>query len=247
MTRLSVNVNKLATLRNSRGKNLPDVLAWSEKILKLGVFGITVHPRPDSRHIRHQDVVDLAQLLKKYPDREFNVEGYPSEDFLKLIQLVRPHQATLVPDPPEALTSNAGWRLAENLSFLKEVITRIQSWKVRVSLFVDPDHFTPADQAALKRLGCERVELYTEAYADHFQTAKQSDTLERYVAVARAAQGQGCGINAGHDLNQKNLGTLVKHIPQLAEVSIGHALICEALEEGMSRTIANYLKILNER
>ncbi len=249
MTRLSVNVNKLATLRNARGKNLPDVAQLSGKILQYGAHGITVHPRPDGRHIRTMDVLNLHDVVKKWNQShkahaEFNIEGYPAREFLDLVRQVKPDQCTLVPDPPEALTSNAGWDLAANADFLLGVLGELKEQGIRVSLFVDPAGFAGPQLSALTRLKPDRIELYTEAYADHFGTDKQNQITELYSRASEYALSHGIGVNAGHDLNQQNLGFLTAQIPRLAEVSIGHALICEALEQGLEVTIRNYLKIL---
>lgn len=249
MTRLSVNVNKLATLRNSRGKNLPDVEALAEKILGFGAHGITVHPRPDGRHIRNADVRTLGKLLRSRPPSprgkvEFNVEGYPADDFLDLIEEVRPNQVTLVPDPPEALTSNAGWSLSGNKDFLTRVQKRLRATGARISLFLDPFMFTDAEALALAEIAPDRIELYTERFADDFSTDQRERTTSLYARAARIVHGLGIGVNAGHDLNQKNLGYLIESIPIVTEVSIGHALICEALEQGLETTVKNYLKIL---
>lgn len=247
MTQLSVNVNKLATLRNSRGKNLPDVLAFTGKILTLGVHGITVHPRPDQRHIRIQDVLDIRDLIASWKDKgaqvEFNVEGYPSPSFLRLMNDVRPDQVTLVPDPPEALTSNAGWELEKNEEFLTKTVHEL-SRHSRVSLFVEPARFHGSEPAALDRIRPQRIELYTEAYADSFGQPQGAEVLSQYKMVAEVAQRLKVGVNAGHDLNQKNLGALIKAIPWIDEVSIGHGLFCEALEQGMTTTIRHYQAIL---
>lgn len=248
MTHLSVNVNKLATLRNSREKNLPDVTALSEKILHYGAHGITVHPRPDGRHIRLPDVKALGALVQRWnrahgTAAEFNIEGYPSTDFLKLILETRPDQCTLVPDPPEALTSNAGWDLTKNEALLETVLKQLKG-VTRVSLFIDPKHFTASDEAALGRLKPGRIELYTETFSDDFSTPAQLATTDHYVVVAEKARNLGIGVNAGHDLNQKNLGSLIEAIPWMDEVSIGHALICESLEDGLEKTVGDYLRIL---
>lgn len=246
MTKLSVNVNKLATLRNSRGKNLPDVVHFAEKILGCGAHGLTVHPRPDGRHIRKCDVEALSALVhswnRSHPGVEFNIEGYPSEDFLQLIARVQPDQCTLVPDSPEALTSNAGWDFKKDEKLLKTVLDRLHG-RTRVSLFADPKTLDAAQSEALQRLKPNRIELYTEAYADHFATPERSSVTARYRKAAEIARGHGIGVNAGHDLNQQNLGYLIERIPWIDEVSIGHALICEALEQGMENTIHSYLKI----
>lgn len=247
MCRLSVNVNKLATLRNSRGKNNPDVAAFSKRILEFGVTGLTVHPRPDGRHIRHSDVEQLHALIQKWnaghtEKVEYNIEGYPSPDFVQMMRRYTPDQATLVPDPPEALTSNAGWDLVKNEDFLHSVVKELAG--IRVSLFVDPFAFDLSQEQALTRIRPARIELYTEKFADAFGTPEQAEVTARYRAVADIARKHNIGVNAGHDLNQDNLAYLVQQIPWTEEVSIGHALICEALEQGMKTTLGNYLRIL---
>jgi pyridoxine 5-phosphate synthase len=246
VTQLSVNVNKLATLRNARGKNLPDVVAWSERILQFGAHGITVHPRPDGRHIRFSDVEELSALLTRWNraesvHAEFNIEGFPSDDFLCMVERVKPEQCTLVPDPPDALTSNAGWLLKEREHELRESLERLRAAGVRSSVFVDP---YAMDEAALERLRPDRIELYTERFAECVGHADEADVVAVYRRAAEAARAAGCGVNAGHDLNQRNLGILVQQIPWIAEVSIGHALVCEALADGMETTIRRYLEIL---
>lgn len=249
MTDLSVNVNKLAWIRNSRGHNNPNVLEWSQKILDFGVHGITVHPRPDGRHIKHSDVIEISQLIlshkKKNPAIEFNVEGYPSEDFLTLVTTAPADQVTLVPDPPEALTSSAGWKIAENLELLRKVVGFLKKHQRRVSLFIEPSAMSEQDWQALPLTGTNRVELYTEAFAKAYEE-KSTDLakfLSLYKEAALRAQQLKIAVNAGHDLNQDNLAAFLKAVPGIQEVSIGHALICEALDQGMSTTIKNYLKI----
>lgn len=249
MTKLSVNVNKIATLRNARGKNLPDVIKVSRNVLDYGAHGITVHPRPDQRHIRFEDVVQLRAMINEWNGqkgeaRELNVESYPSAEFFELVKKTKPEQCTLVPDPPEVLTSNAGWQVARHFQQLKDAISHLRGIGARVSLFVDPLSFTDEDRSYLTRLKPDRIELYTESFAHHFATVQESKTLESFVSLAIYAREAEIQINAGHDLNQKNLPLLLKKIPFLAEVSIGHALICEALEEGLKNTIAKYLRIL---
>lgn len=251
MTRLSVNVNKVATLRNSRGKNLPDVVFVAEEVLRFGAHGITVHPRPDGRHIRRPDVEALTEVIRAWNESsgrqvEFNVEGYPSEDFLGLMEKVRPHQVTLVPDPPDVLTSNAGWDVAGSESLLNSVIPRLRSIDARVSLFIDPFLMDEEQWQALARCKPDRIELYTERYADCYGTDMQSAVLERYRQVAQRAKDLNIGVNAGHDLNQNNLKLLITTIPWIDEVSIGHALICEALMSGLKNTVEAYLRILKE-
>jgi len=248
MTKLSVNVNKVALLRNSRGKNIPSVEKVSLDLLKMGAHGITVHPRPDQRHIRLNDLQPLNRLVRGYSrDVEFNIEGYPSEDFLVMIEEVGPHQATLVPDPPEALTSNAGWKLNDNTKKLHDICARIKKAGVRVSLFVDPFNFDEKDLKALKMIKPDRIELYTEKYADHFSLDDRNEVTDVYRDAAQRAIMSGVDVNAGHDLNLDNLGYLLQRIPAIKEVSIGHALICEALYMGYEQVMKGYLKILGSR
>lgn len=236
MTKLSVNINKLATLRNSRGKNNPDVVNWAREIEALGAHGITVHPRPDGRHIRFQDVYDLKPVVKG----EFNIEGYPDAEWLKMVLDVCPDQATLVPDPPNAITSNAGFDVSKSAHFLEDVIRQLKQGKssIRVSIFIDPVVFSAADAKKLKSIGADRIELYTERFAE------DPKCVGEYVQAAKWALDAGLGLNAGHDLNCDNLPVLVSAIPSLAEVSIGHALVCDALRWGMPQTITKYLKSL---
>jgi pyridoxine 5-phosphate synthase len=240
MTQLSVNVNKLATLRNSRGKNNPDVLKMTLDIISYGAQGITVHPRPDERHIRRKDVYDIAPKINV----EFNIEGYPDKDFLVLAKEIRPAQCTLVPDPPNVLTSNAGWNIEKNLDFLKKVVSVLQSYGIRTSLFVDPYTLSSHDIELLKVIGTNRVELYTEAYAQNYGTSKEGEVLAVYKKAAAAINQLGIDLNAGHDLSLENLSAFVKAIPAIKEVSIGHALICDALYFGLKETIARYLACL---
>lgn len=236
MTKLSVNINKIALLRNARGGNLPDLLKVALDCERFGAQGITVHPRPDERHIRYSDVRDLKPLL----NTEFNIEGYPSENFLNLVHEVKPHQVTLVPDPPDALTSNAGWDTLKNKAFLKEVIARLKKDKIRTSIFIDTD----LDQIeGATATGTDRVELYTEKYAAGYE-ANPEAAVEPYRKAAHRAHKYGMGINAGHDLNLHNLAFFHKNITHLAEVSIGHALIADALYFGLENTIQLYLRQL---
>ena len=249
MTALSVNVNKIATLRNARGGKLPDVVQCSYDILNFGAHGITVHPRPDERHIRKHDVFDLHKMIRdwnqqKNDTKEFNIEGYPSPDFLELIEEVRPDQCTLVPDPPHVLTSNAGWKMATNEDLLKQVTTRLKKAGVRVSLFVDVFDWSESEAASLSRIRPDRVELYTEKYASAFGSPEEKAVTERYSQVAREMAQKQIEINAGHDLNLSNLRSLIVKIPEIAEVSIGHALISEALYLGFQETIRRYLQEL---
>lgn len=237
MSRLSVNVNKVATLRNARGGNVPSVLQVALDAEKFGADGITVHPRPDERHIRYQDVYELAENLSK----EFNIEGYPNQKFIDLVLAVKPDQVTLVPDPPGVLTSNAGWDLKRDLNFVKEVIQQFKEAEIRVSIFME----TELDQIELaKASGTDRIELYTGPYAEQFETNKEK-ALAPFVAAANLAQQLDLGLNAGHDLNLKNLAAFKEAIPKLLEVSIGHALISDALYLGLENTIQLYQRQLN--
>ncbi len=239
MTVLSVNLNKLALLRNSRGHNYPDLLAFARRFIALGVRGLTIHPRPDERHIHRQDAYDLAGLLRDFPEVEFNIEGYPSPQFLQLISDVRPHQCTLVPDADAQLTSDHGWDCVKHQAFLRETIAGIKALGVRTAVFLDPD---PAQVDAAARTGARRIELYTEAYARNHGTAGASAEFERYRKTAEAARAAGLGLNAGHDLNLRNLGDFLR-IPGILEVSIGHALTVECIEQGIERVIAQYLAL----
>lgn len=236
MTRLSVNINKIATLRNARGGNNPDVLQVALDCERFGAQGITVHPRPDERHIRYSDVI----ALKKIVTTEFNIEGYPDDRYLKLVSETRPAQATLVPDKPDAITSNAGWDTVKNEKFLTEIIQELKKSGARVSVFVDPD---AKMVEGAKKVGADRIELYTEPYASHFHSDKQK-AVKPYVEAARVAHQVGLGINAGHDLDLHNLKFLHQSLEHLDEVSIGHALICDALYFGLENTIQLYLREL---
>ncbi|MDH5368155.1 MAG: pyridoxine 5'-phosphate synthase [Cyclobacteriaceae bacterium] len=238
MTKLSVNVNKIATLRNSRGGNNPSVLQVALDCERFGADGITVHPRPDERHITSKDVVDLAKVVKT----EFNIEGYPDERYLDIIKKVRPDQATLVPDPPDALTSNAGWDTIKYQAFLTEIISEIKSCGCRTSIFVEPN--LEMIEGASKT-GTDRIELYTEAYAKGYIIDKQI-AIKDYVTASKLAKNLGLGINAGHDLDLNNLQFLKESIPYLDEVSIGHALVCDALYLGLENTVQLYKRALKD-
>ena len=241
MIKLSVNVNKIATLRNARGGDQPNVVRAAQTCIDAGCHGITVHPRPDGRHIRYQDVRDLADLLAAHSSIEFNIEGYPSTEFLDLVCQVRPTQSTLVPDPPDVLTSNAGWDLSGDATWLGQVLQRLHDNGIRTSLFLDPD----SDQVRrAKETGADRIELYTERYARLFGSAEQTKVYATYHTAAQAAQAAGLGLNAGHDLNLDNLPYFVEHLPGLLEVSIGHALICDALYMGLVSSVQAYLNAL---
>ncbi len=242
MTQLSVNVNKLATLRNSRGKNNPDVVRGALDIVKFGAQGITVHPRPDARHIRSDDVYGLKKVLNV----ELNIEGYPSDDFLEMVLDVQPAQCTLVPDPPHVITSNAGWDVTRHEDQLRTVSQKLGSKGVRVSVFVDPETMKDDEYAKLKALGVHRVELFTEAYAEHYGKTDEAKVIARYKRSAELAREAGLGVNAGHDLSLENLTRLIQEIPWIDEVSIGHALICDALYMGLEETVRRYLKCIRD-
>lgn len=237
MTLLSVNINKIATLRNARGGHRPDLVAFAKDCERYGAQGITVHPRPDERHVTGQDVYDLHGSIQT----EFNIEGYPDDRFMKIIEEVRPAQATLVPDPPDVLTSNAGWDTIKNEKMLTEIISQLKSWGVRTSIFVEPDN---AMMEGAKKCNTDRVELYTEMYASGYGVNK-NEAIEAYANSALFANELGLELNAGHDLDLKNLKFLKEKIPFLKEVSIGHALVCDALYYGIENTIQMYLRQLS--
>jgi pyridoxine 5-phosphate synthase len=244
MTRLSVNLNKVALLRNSRALGIPSVTRAAAICLEAGARGITVHPRPDSRHIRTEDVLNLAALLKSHNEVEFNIEGNPFENALDLVRTLRPHQFTLVPDDPGQSTSDHGWDLARDADRLRPLIREVKALGVRVSLFMDPDAEAMARAADI---GADRVELYTEPYAKHFGSPREGEVLAQYSAAGRAAQAAGLGINAGHDLNRENLPRFLSAVPGVLEVSIGHALIADALELGLNATVRAYLDAIGAR
>ena len=237
MTKLSVNINKLATLRNSRGGNNPDLIQAAKDIERFGADGITVHPRPDERHIRYQDVFDLKKIITT----EFNIEGNPTEaKFVELVLTNKPTQVTLVPDALGQLTSNHGWNTIEHAAYLKEIIAVFKNAGIRVSIFVDPD--VEIIQAS-KAIGTDRIELYTESFAKNYPTDKEK-AITPYILAAKKANELGLGINAGHDLNLHNLQYFSQHIPGLLEVSIGHALICDAIYLGLENTVQLYKRSL---
>jgi pyridoxine 5-phosphate synthase len=238
VTRLSVNINKIATLRNARGGNNPDVVRVAIDCERFGAEGITIHPRPDERHIRYTDAIQLKPIVTT----EYNIEGYPDERYLKIIRETKPTQATLVPDAPDAITSNAGWNTMTHASFLKEVVAEIKKSGCRVSIFVDPD---PKMVEGAAIVGGDRVELYTEPYASKFHKDKDR-AVQPYVVSAKVAKELNLGVNAGHDLDLNNLRFLKQNIPFLDEVSIGHALICDALYLGLENTIQLYLRQLKD-
>ncbi len=236
-TRLSVNVNKIATLRNTRGGNRPDVIEAAKSIERFGAEGITVHPRPDARHITYDDV----RQLKSVVITEFNVEGFPDPSFIALVREVKPHQVTLVPDAPDVLTSNAGWDTVRQADFLKIVVDELKSEGMRVSLFVDPDE-TMVEAAS--ETGADRIELYTEAYASSYLSDREA-AIAPYIRAAKKANELGIGVNAGHDLDLVNLRYFAQNIEGLLEVSIGHALISDALYYGLENTVQLYLNELH--
>lgn len=238
MTALSVNLNKIAHLRNTRTIGIPNVAKFAAIALDAGADGITVHPRPDGRHVRGPDVMELAELLKRWPACEFNIEGNPFHQLMDYVRAVRPQQCTYVPDETGAFTSDHGWDLARDGARLKPLIDEAKELGVRVSLFMDP---VPEAMQAARDLGADRVELYTEPYAKAFGTAQQGAQLARYRAAAEAALRAGLGVNAGHDLNRDNLAPFLSTVPGVDEVSIGHAVIADALEFGLDRTVRLYL------
>ncbi|MCQ2095740.1 MAG: pyridoxine 5'-phosphate synthase [Bacteroidaceae bacterium] len=232
MTNLSVNINKFATLRNARGGNNPDLLQTALDCERFGADGITVHPRPDERHIRYADVINLKPILST----EFNIEGYPQDSFVELVCRVHPTQVTLVPDKPGQLTSNAGWDTKENYDFLNDIVSHFNEAGIRTSIFVSTDT-TMVEYAA--KLGADRIELYTEPYATAYKSDPQA-AVEPFVNAAKVARQCGIGVNAGHDLSLENLRFLIQAIPWIDEVSIGHALVCDALYLGLQETVRQY-------
>jgi pyridoxine 5-phosphate synthase len=239
VTRLSVNINKIALLRNAREGNLPDVIQAARDIQRFGAHGITVHPRPDERHIRYQDVIDLAPTVTT----EFNIEGYPSVQWMDLVLAVKPTQATLVPDARDQLTSDHGWKTHDNVRFLTDICRELKRSGIRTSIFVDP---VVEDVAGAAECGADRVELYTGPYAQSFGAGEGARAARPYEAAAIEAGRVGLGVNAGHDLNLDNLRFLKERIPNLAEVSIGHALISDALYFGLEQTVGKYLDCLTD-
>jgi pyridoxine 5-phosphate synthase len=243
MPTLSVNINKVASLRNARGGKHPDPIRFAQKLLSLGVSGITVHPRPDQRHITPQDVYDLARLLKNAEKfAELNIEGYPSKEFITLIAELRPQQCTLVPDAPDVLTSNAGWQISRQHNLLENIRKELPN-ETKISLFIDPNDYINKEISAAKtiaNLGFQRIELYTGAYADAFAQGRHQQVIEPYKTFAFTCREFSLGINAGHDLDTVNLPYLLREIPIIEEVSIGHALIADCLYWGVEATIKNY-------
>jgi pyridoxine 5-phosphate synthase len=247
-TALSVNLNKVALVRNTRHLGIPSVTRAATSCLNAGAQGITVHPRPDERHIRAGDVHELAVLMQAWPDREFNIEGNPFQNLMGFVRELRQqglplHQCTFVPDSEGQFTSDHGWNLVHDGARLRDLIAQAQSLGVRVSLFMDAD---VATVAGAREVGADRVELYTEPYAAAWGTPRQADQLSRFAQAARAAQAAGLGVNAGHDLNRDNLTVFLKQVPGIQEVSIGHALIGDALELGYDATVKHYLRCIHE-
>ena len=241
MTHLSVNLNKIGLLRNSRGRNYPNMVDMAKRSIELGAFGITIHPRPDQRHATYQDAYDLKELLKNYPNTELNIEGFPDAQFLDVVLEVEPHQCTLVPDDPNQLTSDHGWNVARDQDALRPVIAKLKEKGIRVVLFMDPD----ADNMALaKEVGADRVELYTEEYANHYGEVGFESIAQRYQNTAQAALDIGLEVNAGHDLDLSNVEMLCQ-AGRITEVSIGHALTAEALDVGWDNVIKAYLEKLS--
>ena len=236
-TALSVNLNKVALLRNTRHLGIPSVTRAAQFVLEAGAQGITVHPRPDERHIRAGDVADLAELLRAWPQVEYNIEGNPFHNLMDVIRQVRPHQATFVPDSEDQFTSDHGWSFPQDAARLAPLIAECRALGVRVILFMDP---VPGQMEQARAVGADRVELYTEPYAAAWGTERQALQLERYRAAAQAALDVGLGVNAGHDLNRDNLAAFVRGVPGVLEVSIGHALIADALELGYAATVQAY-------
>ncbi|MEM7293684.1 MAG: pyridoxine 5'-phosphate synthase [Pseudomonadota bacterium] len=239
MTQLSVNLNKIALLRNSRGRDFPNVVDFAQRFIDRGVHGITIHPRPDERHIHRADAYDLGQFLANKDDVEFNIEGNPTDDFLRIIEETRPEQCTLVPDDENQLTSDHGWDLVARGEGLRDTLAQIKSWGVRVAVFLDPD-VEQVERSA--ELGVDRIELYTEGYANAHWSGDHAEVLTQYRAAAQAAQSLGVGVNAGHDLDLENLGDFLA-IGNILEVSIGHALTVECILHGIDDVVTRYLKI----
>ena len=236
MTKLSVNINKIATLRNARGENLPNVLKVAEDCQRFGAEGITVHPRPDERHITKKDVFDLQSKITT----EFNIEGYPSPEFIAMVKRVKPNQVTFVPDPPNTLTSNEGWDTITHELFLTDIVTEMQAAGIRTSLFIETDE---EKIKAASKIGTDRIELFTGPYANLYAKDREA-AIAPYIEAAKLAKSLGLGLNAGHDLNLENLTYLIENIPWIKEVSIGHALISDALYMGLEKTIKAYKNCL---
>ena len=242
MTKLSINLNKIALLRNARGMNFPKVLDFAELCVKYGAHGITIQPRPDQRHATYQDAFELSEFCQDFPDVEFNIEGYPTADFLDVVKKAKPDQCTLVPDAPDQITSDHGWNTQSENHFLRPVLSDLKQHGIRSSIFLDPDAALIPSAA---ETGADRIELYTEEYAHSYATDEHQRVLEQYKKAALLAQEYGLGVNAGHDLNQQNLGKFLT-IPGVLEVSIGHALTIEALLDGYEKTVRSYVAIVEQ-
>ncbi len=241
MTKFSVNLNKVALLRNSRGRNTPDLLDVARRCLEVGVHGITLHPRPDERHARYSDVLELSKMVEEHPGVELNVEGNPMGRFMDLVLRARPNQVTLVPDSEEQLTSDHGWDARAEGERLASLVQSLERENIRSSLFLDADL---AQVRAAAQTGASRIELYTEPYAAQYGSPAQAEVTARFAAAAGEAQSLGLGVNAGHDLSLNNLGYFLESVPGVLEVSIGHAVICESLELGLEATLRRYLRIV---
>lgn len=242
MTMLSVNLNKFALVRNSRGTNTPDVLSMGRRCIESGAHGLTIHPRPDQRHATYGDARSLGAFLRGIPHAEFNIEGNPLPQFLDVVHEVKPDQCTLVPDAENQLTSDHGWDLSGDTGRLREIIGELNARGIRVSLFMDYDNISGIDTAAA--IGADRIELYTEPYAKTFSSGEQGSVTEKFAFAAEHARKNNLGVNAGHDLSLKNLGYFLSLVPNVLEVSIGHALVIEAWDHGLEETIRKYIKIL---
>lgn len=238
-TFFSINFNKIALLRNSRGRDYPSVVDFARQGLVLGINGLTLHPRPDQRHARYSDVYALKQVAAEFNGAELNIEGYPCDEFMQVVLDAKPHQCTLVPDDPNQITSDHGWNLHQDFELVKGVVAKLKAAGIRSSIFMDP---VAADMALAKATGADRIELYTESYAQAFGTEQQAAVLAQFAAAAKAAQDLGLEVNAGHDLTLENLALFLT-IPDIKEVSIGHALVVESLLQGYDRTVKGYVEI----
>lgn len=241
MTKFSINLNKFALLRNARGRDVPNLVSIARRCVARGVHGLTLHPRPDQRHARYDDVVDFAALLRETPGVELNIEGNPAPQFTEVVLATKPHQVTLVPDADDQLTSDHGWDAIGYASELTALVRTFADAGIRTSVFMDP---VVAQIEAVAKTGADRIELYTEAYADAFGAPEMGARLEMYAIAARAAQSLGMGVNAGHDLNQANLAHFLRAVPKVLEVSIGHAVVCEAFDMGLEAALDAYLAIV---
>lgn len=240
-TELSVNLNKIALLRNARGRNYPSVIDFATRVLQSGAIGVTMHPRPDERHARRSDIYELAELLIDYPGKELNVEGNPTDQFMHLVLDIKPHQCTLVPDNPDQITSDHGWNLHKDFEWLRSTVARLKDAGIRTSIFMDP---AASDMDLASKTGSDRVELYTESYAENYHKPNVDEILKKYQDAALAAQSFNMGVNAGHDLNLDNLEKFLLNVYDVREVSIGHAITVESINNGFQTTLSKYLEIL---